>query len=185
MEALKTKEEAAQAVKQHAHLSARLGVLITARDQATAELKKQLADLLAKRQPLIDATSAEIQSLEAQLEQWAKANRKEEFGEEQTKEFSHGFLKFRKSPPGLVLLSRWTWDKVLAALLEFPVTSQWQEFIRRDPEINKRKLLEETRVGGRLPEVKLRDIGLRVDQEETFSVKPKPEAVAQDCDLMP
>jgi len=181
MEALKTKEEAAEALKQYAHKTALMGATVAARNKAALEAEQKLKD---KYQPVILTLSNELTEIERKLEAWAKANR-DVFGKEQSLEFSYGFLKFRLGQRKLVMLARWTEEKVLKALLAFPVTSQWQEYIRREPEINKRKLLEETKEGGKLPEAKLREIGLRVDREEKFTIETKPEMVANDCDLMP
>lgn len=177
MEVLKSKEEAALAVKQYAHLLAEMGILASARDKA-------VLDTQAKYQPGITAKSALLTEVKARLQEWAEAN-PEAFGDERSTEFSHGWLRFRKGQRKLVLLARWTWDKVLVKLEEYPVTSQWKEYIRSTPEINKRKLLDETKPDGKLPEAKLRDIGVRVTREESFEIETKPDMVSQDCDLAP
>jgi phage host-nuclease inhibitor protein Gam len=177
MEALRSKEEAAEALKTFAHKTALMGALVLSRDKAVLAIQE-------KHQPGITTLCGELTTIEEQLRQWAETN-PDLFGEARSLEFSYGFLKFRTGQRKLVLLARWTWDKVLAVLLEKPVTSQWQEYIRRDPEINKRKLLEATKDGGNLPEAKLRDIGCRVIREEGFSIETKPEMVTRDCDTMP
>jgi len=182
MEALKNKEEAAEALKQYAHKTALMGATVAARNKAALEAEQKLKD---KYQPVILTLSNELTEIEKRLEEWATSNRRTIFGEEQSLEFSYGFLKFRLGQRKLVMLARWTEEKVLKALLAFPVTSQWQEYIRREPEIDKRKLLEATKDGGKLPEAKLREIGLRVTRDEKFSIETKPEMVAKDCDLMP
>jgi phage host-nuclease inhibitor protein Gam len=174
---LATREEAAAAVKKHAHLLASLGVYMADRDKAVQTASET-------NSTVISATSAQITALEQQLEQWAKTNRKE-FGEQQSLEFSHGFLKFRLGQRKLVCLARWTQEKVIKKLTSFPVTSMWQEFVRRDPEINAQKLLAETKPGGRLPAARLKEIGLKITRDERFEVEPKPDMVAKDCDLMP
>jgi phage host-nuclease inhibitor protein Gam len=184
MEALKNKEEAALAVKRHAHLTAQLGVLIAARNQATAELNKQLADIQAKRQPPIDIIAQQIREINLSIEAWAINNRLE-FGGAQSLEFSHGWLRFRQGQRKLECLAKWTWEKVLKKLQDFPVTSQWREYIRNDPEVNKQKLLAETKDGGRLPKARLKEVGLKITVDESFNIEPKPDAVASDCDLMP
>jgi hypothetical protein len=177
MEALRNKEGAAEALKQFAHKTALLGVLVSARDKAVLEVQ-------TKHRTAIDATSAELTALKGQLQTWAEAN-PELFGEARSVEMGYGWLKFRKGQRKLVLLSKWTWDKVLEKLLSFPVTSQWQEYVRRSPDIDARKLLEATKDGGKLPETKLRDIGCRVIREESFSIETKPQMVANDCDIIP
>lgn len=178
MEALKTKEEAAKAVKQYAHALCELGILTSARDKAVLEVQ-------SKHQAGITAKSERLAEIEQQLKEWSETNRAEVFGEEQSVEFSHGFLKYREGNRKLICLARWDEKKVLEKLLEFPVTSQWREYIRQTPSIDKQELLKQTKPGGKLPEVKLREIGLRVGREESFSIETKPDMVARDCDVMP
>ena len=177
MEALKNKEEAAEALKQYALKTAQLGAL-------AALLNKAVLEVQGKHQPAITTLSNELTEREAKLREWAEAN-PDLFGKARSLELSYGFLRFRTGPRKLVTLAKWTWDKVLEALLEKPVTSQWQEYIRREPEINKRKLLEATKQSGNLPEAKLRDIGLRVIREESFSIETKPEMVERDVNVIP
>lgn len=177
MEVLKSKEEAALAVKQYAHLLCELAILSADSDKAVLAVK-------GKFQPVITAKSELLTALKTRLQEWAEAN-PTAFGDERSTEFSHGWLRFRKGQRKLVLLARWTWDKVLLELEKYPVTSQWREYLRNVPEINKRKLLEETKPAGKLPEAKLREIGVRVVREETFDIETKPDMVAKDCDLAP
>jgi phage host-nuclease inhibitor protein Gam len=177
MEVLKSKEEAAEAVKRYAHLLAEMGMLASQRDKATLAITE-------KFQPLFDAKSAIATDLKGQLQLWAE-NNPEAFGDGRSVEFAYGWARFRKGNRKLVLLARWTWDKVLQTLLDKPPTSQWQEYIRRTPEINKQKLLTDTKAEGKMPEAKLRDIGVRVVREESFEIETKPDMVAKDCDLMP
>jgi hypothetical protein len=182
MEALKTKEEAAEALKQYAHKIALMGVLVSARDKAVLEATNKLNE---KHSPAITALSGELSALKDQLESWSNESRALLFCDDQSLELEYGFLKFRKGQRKLVCLARWTWEKTLDALMKFPVTSQWQEYIRRTPEVDKRKLLDATKPGGKLPEEKLREIGCRVVREESFSIETKPEMIARDCDVMP
>lgn len=177
MPVLRSKDEAAEAVKQYAHLVAELGVLIAARKQAEVLI-------LEKYNPAITAKVAAISEAQLQLKAWAEENRPE-FGEAQSLEFSHGTLQFRMGSRKIEFRARWDEQKTLAALLKFPVTSQWREYLRIDYSIDRQELLKQTKPTGKLPEARLGEIGLKIVREEGFSIEPKPEAVANDCDLMP
>lgn len=174
---LLSKTEAAEAVKHYAHLMAELGVLIAARKVAEVAI-------LEKYNPAIVAKGAVINQVELQLKAWAKENRGE-FGGAQFLEFSHGTLQFRWGPRKIDFRARWNEKKTLKKLLSFPVVSQWREYLRVEYSIDRQELLKQTKPKGKLPEANLETIGLKVMREEGFSIEPKPEAVARDCDLMP
>ena len=179
---LRSKTEAAEAVKRFAHLTAELGVLVAALKQA------QMA-LLEKYNPAIVAKGAAMQLEEERIRTWAESNREEFQGSTESRpttlEFSHGFLKFRPGPRKIDFRYGWDEEKSLQKLLSFPVTSQWQEYIRRTPSIDRQEILKQTKPKGKLPEARLAEVGLKIVREESFNVEPKPEAVAGDCDLMP
>ncbi|HZQ45483.1 MAG TPA: host-nuclease inhibitor Gam family protein, partial [Verrucomicrobiae bacterium] len=136
MEALKNKEEAAEALKQYAHKTAQMGALVSSHEKAVLQATTALNE---KNLPAINKLSGELTALKQQLEAWSNGN-SEMFGERRSLEFNYGWLKFHQGNRKLVTLARWTEEKVLKALLAFPVTSQWHEYVRREPEINKAKL---------------------------------------------
>lgn len=181
---IRDKEQAALVVKNHAHLMAQMGVLIGARDKATAKVNEQLVEILNKHQPAIDAASKQLTILQDQLKLWAEESRTE-FGEKQSLEFSHGTLSFRLGQRRLEPLARWDMEKVLKKLQRYPVTSQWREYIRKKESVNEQKLLMETKDGGRMPAARLKEIGLKIVRDESFTVEPNSDAVARDCDVMP
>lgn len=76
----------------------------------------------------------------------------------------NGVIGRRMAPPKLALLNRsWTWASVLVRLREMFGT----KFLRmRDPEVDK------DLVKARLDEDQLRDVGLRLEQDETFYAEP-------------
>jgi phage host-nuclease inhibitor protein Gam len=169
---IRSRAEAAELVQQMAHWTAMLGIAAAAQN---ADIQKARE----KHQSTLDHLSAEITKARERLKFWAEENR-EEFGEAKSLEFPHGSLQFRTGQRKLVLLSRWDWEDVLKSLLATPATSQWREYVRNTPEVNKRRLLDVTKDGGKLPEARLREIGLRVVREENFEVECKPEdAVAE------
>jgi len=176
-QAIATRQEAEQTLARKGRLLALLGESVAERDRAASEVQ-------TKHSPVIKRLTDEIDVLDARLQDWAEKHR-EAFTDGKTYELSSGWLRFKLGPPKLVLLARWTWQKTLNALLAFPAASQWSTYVKRVPEINKRKLLSDTRdVDGRpgtalLPEPNLRTIGLRVDQDEFFEAESKPQAALQ------
>lgn len=173
---IQSRQEAACVVKQLAHFTALLG----------AAVASQNMDVLAaqeKHSALIKQISSEITAGESKLQAWANANREAEFGEAQSIEFTHGFLRFRMGSRKLDFLARWDEAKVLVKLLSFPVTSQWAKYIRRTPELNKQLLLVDTKDGGKapaLPPALLKTVGLKIVREERFEVEVKPEMAIAD-----
>lgn len=90
---------------------------------------------------------------------------------------AHSRFGFRVGNHTLVTLSKWTWAKVLAAL----DARNLADYIRQKPEVNKDAILDAAKTTGVLPirdgngaeiEVKLGEIGLRIEQEESFYIEP-------------
>jgi len=160
--------EAEKAVAKHA----RLTVLFTL---ACAEQSKALREVMEKHGPLIAGLSKQISEVTEQLEGWATANRRSAFGERQSCEFPNGTLKFRHGNEKLDLYYGWTWDKSLEKVLEFGPSSQWNEFVRREPSLNLQKILAQAKgKEALLSAARLKMIGLKVVRGEKFSIEPKP-----------
>lgn len=118
----------------------------------------------------IDKLTGERDEIAAALEKWARDNR-DEFAGKQELALNAGVLVFRVGNPEVVLLEKWTWKKVLAAMVRSgKVLVRWKSWVRIKFEVNKQNILAEF---GKKPEVvqgRLKDVGMRVDREETFSV---------------
>lgn len=167
---------AGQLITKLAQLSALLGVTVANRDREVLAAQQ-------KHAKTIEQISKDISEGEARLKAWAEENRDKEFGEEQSREFMGGWLRFRQGQRSLALRSGWDWDKVLKALHDFPVTHFWRKYIRTKPEVNKQLLLAHTKDtgdGAALPAAKLVDIGLKITREERFEVEYRPEIVKPD-----
>lgn len=113
-------------------------------NQLDTELKATRDGYETEFAALDDLISAKM----ALAEQWATAH-PEEFGKLKSIEFVHGTAGLRVGMPKLKCLARWTKEKVLAAMVGL---------------IGDRAALE-----GK----PLTEIGLRVEQDETFYVEPK------------
>jgi phage host-nuclease inhibitor protein Gam len=164
-----SRTQAERALQEIAALTAQHNGLTAARDAAVLAAQARHAAELAKLE-------AKLQEHSAAVEAWAKKDRKG--WELQSLPLQYGTLEFRTSPPKLELLDekKTPWKAVLATMLAALKT--WGKFIRRKPEIDKRALLSAaTGEKPALTAAMLAKLGVRVAQEETFSITLKtPEA---------
>jgi phage host-nuclease inhibitor protein Gam len=100
---------------------------------------------------------------------WADAN-PAEFGKLKSLVLTHGTIGWRAGQPALKTLPGWTFDRVLDVLKARKLIG----YLREKWEVNKQTLLADRDAIG---VDKLREIGLRVAQDETFFVEPKLEEV--------
>jgi phage host-nuclease inhibitor protein Gam len=157
-----TRKAAEKLTRELALNAAQLAILTTERDQAILLVQSkhdQQAAPLEKN--LADGRAA--------LEAWAAANRKTEFAGVRSVEFPNGILSYRVGNRQLGTLPKWTWAKTLAAMAVF---AGFDKFIRLEAKPNKVALLAAS--AGNAPEVsevELKKIGLKVCQEESFSIE--------------
>ena len=96
---------------------------------------------------------------------WSEAN-PQEFGAVRSIETVHGTLGWRMGGPSLRTLPGWTWDQVKENLKAVSAMG----YIRVKEEVNKQNLLADRET---ISAEKLRELGVRVVQEESFFVEPK------------
>jgi phage host-nuclease inhibitor protein Gam len=135
----------------------------------TAQMDSQIQNIRQFYEPQLASQS---QSLEEKIElarSWAEAN-PDQFGTARSIEMVHGVVGWRLGQPALKTLAGWTWDRVKDALKAIGASA----YIRTKEEVNKQNLLADRDVVGA---GKLRQIGLRIAQEESFFVEPKLTAV--------
>jgi hypothetical protein len=167
---LKSRPEAATTLKEVAHMLGLLECAISLRDQ-------EILQVQARHQPLIEQLTKDIADKKALLEHWARDNRKAEFGEDKTLKLPDGDIFFRWGQRRLIYLEGWTEDLTLEKILSFPADSQWHEYVRRQPTLDKRRLLTDT--SGEIPRLgptRLKTIGLEATRDERFdwTVRPGP-----------
>ncbi|MGA2540574.1 MAG: host-nuclease inhibitor Gam family protein [Verrucomicrobiota bacterium] len=151
--------------------------------EAMESLIGEIAALQNQKRLLTAAMDGQIQSIREQYEAqlaaqnealgqkmeharvWSEAN-PHEFGAARSIETVHGTVGWRTGQPALKTLPGWTFDRVLQTLK----TAGALDYIRVKEEVHKQNLLSDRESIG--PE-RLREIGLRVVQEETFFVEPK------------
>jgi phage host-nuclease inhibitor protein Gam len=119
--------------------------------------------------------AAQNEALDQKMEHarvWSEAN-PQEFGAARSIETVHGAVGWRTGQPSLKTLPGWTFDRVLQTLKAVGAPG----YIRVKEEVHKQNLLSDRDALGA---EKLRELGLRIVQEETFYVEPKltevPEA---------
>ena len=96
---------------------------------------------------------------------WAEAN-EEDFGKLRSVEMLHGTIGWRTNTPSLKTRSGWTWDRVLERLLNNGLVT----YYRTKQEVNKQAILADR---DELGADGLRELGVRVVQEDEFFVEPK------------
>ena len=117
----------------------------------------------------IEAADKSIDAKIAMLAVWAKANRKDLFGDKKSYETPLSILSFRYGNPTLKLLSsKDSWVDVIAELKADKVGKQ---YVKVKEEVDKRGLLK-------MAEDWLAKFRMRITQSETFAVDPKTDKMA-------
>lgn len=146
---------------------ARIAEITNLKRQLTAEDDAAILKIRERHAAQIDAINAEIKTTTALVQAWAEANH-HEFGNRRSLEFPAGKIGFRTGTPKLKTLSGWTFARVLESLTSLP----WgRAFVRVKEEIDKEGLLAAHSAAALAP-AQLREIGCRVDQDETFFIEP-------------
>jgi phage host-nuclease inhibitor protein Gam len=165
---VQTREDMETLVGEIAALKRNLRLLAVALDD-------QIQGARSQYEPQMTAHSQMLEEKTAQARTWAMSN-PGEFGGGRSIECLHGTLGWRTGGPALRTLAGWDWDRVKEALK----TKGADGYLRLKEEVNKQVLIADREAIG--PE-KLREIGLRVVQEEMFFVDPKlteaPELAAR------
>jgi phage host-nuclease inhibitor protein Gam len=154
-------------------LVAEITVLKNHQRLLTAQMDSQIQNIREFYEPQLVARS---QSLEEKIElarEWGEAN-PDQFGTARSIEMVHGVVGWRTGPPALKTLAGWTWDRVKDTLKTIGAGA----YIRTKEEVNKQNLLADRDAIGA---EKLRQLGLRVAQEEAFYVEPKLTGV--ECEM--
>ena len=122
-----------------------------------------------KYNPEIEAADTAIDAKIALLAVWAKANRKDLFGEKKSYETPLAVLSFRYGNPTLKLLSsKDNWDDVIA---ELKTDKDGKRYVKTKEEADKRGLIK-------MAAEWLAKFRMRVTQSETFAVDPKTDKMA-------
>jgi phage host-nuclease inhibitor protein Gam len=138
----------------------------------TAAMDAQLQSVRALFEGNLAAESESLEEKMAHARAWSEAN-PDEFSDGRSIQTVHGALGWRMGGPSLRTLTGWTWDRVKDTL----IAANAVDYIRVKEEVNKLNLLADREAIGA---EKLRELGLRVVQEESFFVEPKLTEIPGD-----
>ena len=131
----------------------------------TAAMDEQIQAVREQYEAQLAAQNADLDQKMTLARFWSEAN-PQEFGAARSIETVHGVVGWRTGQPALKTLPGWTFDRVLQTLKTMGALG----YIRVKEEVHKQNLLADREALGL---EKLKDLGLRVVQEETFFVEPK------------
>jgi phage host-nuclease inhibitor protein Gam len=157
-----TREDAETAFASFAKADAQQKEISAKMDLQITKIREKYADELNELQTEKDAAFETLQSF--------AENNREEFGKKKSIDFQHGVLGFRTGTPKLKTLKGFTWASVLG-LLKVHLPS----YVRTIEEPAKDRLLADREEPDTMK--KFKDVGIYVDQDETFFVEPKKEEV--------
>lgn len=163
IEGIKTREEMEMVVETITRAT-------IARDALVAEMDHELTEIRARYEPQVTAYGQEIDRAMVLARGWSDAN-PGEFGPRRSIEMVHGAVGYRTGTPKLKTLAGWTWDRVLESLRG----SNFKEAIRSKEEVDKEFILANR---DRISAERMKSIGVKVVQDETFFVDPKREEVS-------
>lgn len=158
-----TRDDAENAFAEFATADAKQKEITAKMDLQITKIREKYADDLSSLQEEKDSAFEKLQSF--------AENNREEFGKRKSLEFQHGILGFRTGTPKLKTLKGFTWASVLG-LLKVHLPS----YVRTVEEPAKDRLLSDRDEPD--TQKKFKDVGIYVDQDETFFVEPKKEEIA-------
>lgn len=138
------------------------------KDRQMAAMDKRLMEIREEYEGTLGKAQEELDAKMAMARDWAEAN-PGEFSGRKSIEMVHGTVGWRTGTPKLKLLTGWTWNRVL----EFLVINKLVDFIRSKQEVDKEVILANRDC---IKEETLRQIGVKVVQEESFYVDPKRDS---------
>lgn len=158
-----TRDIAEEAFAKFASADARQQKITSEMDIRIVKIREKYADELNELQDEKDEAFNTLQSF--------AENNRDEFGKKKSIDFQHGVLGFRTGTPKLKTLKGFTWASVLGLLKVHLPT-----YVRTIEEPAKDRLLSDREE----PETaqKFKDVGIYVDQDETFFVEPKKEELS-------
>lgn len=143
--------------------------------QRTALMEKEIAEVQKRHQEGILSVAQQLQIKEAGVYTYCQEHRKELFPEKKSIDLLLATIGFRTNPPSVEKITRKdTWEDIARRL---ETTSWGKDYVTEPaPEISKVKLIADR---DKLNAEKLRVIGVRIDQDEEFFIKPKSEVAEE------
>lgn len=138
-------------------------------EQIEQARKEQLAKEIAPH-------VANIEKLTNGLQAFAVAHR-EEFGKKKSRELVNGILGFRTSNPSVTQIPKFKKDVSIAIISQ---TDLADDLIRIKADINKESVLAKYSTG-ELDDKKLKEFGLRVEQDESFFIEVSESRIKKEA----
>ncbi|MEO5363429.1 MAG: host-nuclease inhibitor Gam family protein [Magnetococcus sp. DMHC-8] len=139
---------------------ARIGTLQRDRVRVHADKDEQMAEINREHKARLEPLEEEIRLQQQGIQIWCESHRAEltQSGKVKFHEFPSGTVKWRMSPPKVIL-------KGIDVLLELLRTRGLDRFIRTKEEVNKEAILADHGAVAGVP-------GIKIDQVENFIVEP-------------
>lgn len=135
--------------------------------ELNAQMDAEIAAVRERYQTPLSEVQVFLQASMESLQVWAEANPNEFPKDRKSIDMVQGVVGFRTGTPKLEVINRkWTWAKVLAALVAL------NSYVRKKSEVDKEKILSD-HAAGKVSDNGLALIGVKVVQDETFFVEPK------------
>lgn len=160
---IKTREEMERLVGEIRALTIHNDELTVRRDTERADVDRNYEEPLTAISEALDAKLVLAQD-------WAEHN-PAEFGKLKSIEFVNGVVGFRTGQPKLVKLAGWTWEKILEA-----VARVLPDYVRVKQEVDRERILADRETLTPL----LKEIGVKVEQDEAFYVEPTRAELSPD-----
>ena len=159
---IQTREEMERLVGEIRELTIKRDLCTVERDQKRTELDAHYEAPLAYFAEQLDAKLLLAQD-------WAEHN-PSEFGKRKSIEFVHGVVGFRTGQHKLAKLKGWTWERILEA-----VGRVLPDYVRTKSEVDRERIIADRETLAPM----LKEIGVKVDQDEAFFVEPTREEIGQ------
>jgi phage host-nuclease inhibitor protein Gam len=126
----------------------------------------------------MERLALDVAANEKRLYDWAAANEEKYFADRRSLETRFGTLKFFKGQPKAECKSKMNWDKVIAAIKACKLADR---FLRTKEEPDKEALIaaRDKVLRSSAGEFTVADLGVKIVQEETFTIEVKREPVAE------
>lgn len=141
--------------------------------KAEAEMNEKIQIVRDEFEKKTNVTRAMKEGLSSELERFCVTN-KDAFEKSRSKNFIHGTVGFRSTPPKTAPLNRkYKWETILELIKRFPWASK---FIRTKEDVDKEAILA-SYASKEVDDQKLAAIGLKIDQQEKFFIDIKWEEI--------
>ncbi|MCC6356940.1 MAG: host-nuclease inhibitor Gam family protein [Verrucomicrobiae bacterium] len=150
--------------------------------EVTAQMEQDVAEVQARYAPEIEELGRAVAANEVGVHAWALRNPKE-FQVRRSIDLPSAEVGFRTSPPKVEKIrSKQTWEQIALVMTEYeyeadeaPERFSGADYIRQPaPEIDKEKLIADR---AKIPPQALEQIGVRIVQEDVFSIRPKSDLI--------